>query len=168
MENRHKWSYLLLADEISRATSKGQSRELPELFKRICFNALISNTDDHPRNHAIVAKNREWVLSPAYDLTPNPMVALERRDLAMTFGTWGRYANIYNLLSQCERFRVSKEEAKQIIERMAEVVGETWNGVARQAGVSERDCEIISRAFVYEGFRYDLSDINSVAIESKS
>src|SRR5207253_10534278 len=115
------------------------------LFRRICFNALISNTDDHPRNHAVVAKDREWVLSPAYDLTPNPMVALERRDLAMAFGDWSRYANINNLLSRCERFRVSKEEAKRIIEEMVDTVEGSWYGVARQAGVSERDCEFIRR-----------------------
>ena len=36
----------------------------------MCFNALISNTDDHPRNHALIAKDKDWKLSPAYDLTP--------------------------------------------------------------------------------------------------
>ena len=34
------------------------------------FNALISNIDDHPRNHALIAKDTDWKLSPAYDLTP--------------------------------------------------------------------------------------------------
>jgi serine/threonine-protein kinase HipA len=64
-----------------------------ELFKRAVFNALISNTDDHPRNHALMAPFGEWRLSPTYDLTPFPAVSVERRDLALTLGDIGRFAN---------------------------------------------------------------------------
>jgi serine/threonine-protein kinase HipA len=56
----------------------------------MCFNALISNTEDHPRNHALMAMNVDWKLSPAYDLTPTPHVSEERRDLAMICGDAGR------------------------------------------------------------------------------
>jgi serine/threonine-protein kinase HipA len=157
-DKRQKWSYLLLADEVRRANTRNQARDLPELFRRVCFNALISNTDDHPRNHAVIAADAEWSLSPAYDLTPNPMIALGRRDLAMAFGDWGRYANRTNLLSQCERFLVSKEEGARILDGMTAAVGGSWYGTARQAGVTERDCELIRSAFVYEGFGYDLND----------
>ena len=159
-DKRRKWSYLLLADEIRRAASGNQAKDLPELFRRVCFNALISNTDDHPRNHAVVAKDAAWSLSPAYDLTPNPMIALERRDLAMAFGDWGRYANRTNLLSQCERFLVSKEEAARIVDDMIKTINSSWYATVRQAGVSQRDCELIRGAFVYEGFGYDLTDPN--------
>jgi hypothetical protein len=58
-------------------------KDAKELFRRVCFNALISNIDDHPRNHAIIAKEKNWKLSPAYDLTPSTPVSLERRDLAL-------------------------------------------------------------------------------------
>lgn len=68
------------------------------------FNALISNTDDHPRNHAVIAVNRDFRLSPAYDLVPFRHVSLERRDLALTIGDYGRYANAANLLSHAPRF----------------------------------------------------------------
>ena len=151
-----RWSYLLLADEIRRCAAQDQSKELPELFRRICFNALISNIDDHPRNHAFLAKDRNWVLSPAYDLTPTPMVAIGQRDLAMSFGDWGRYANKSNLLSQCSRFRLSRAEAEHIVDAMAAKVQAAWYGIARNVGVNERDCELIRSAFVYEGFGYDL------------
>lgn len=157
-DKRGKWSYLLLADEIRRAATASQGKDLPELFRRVCFNALISNTDDHPRNHAIIAKDAAWSLSPAYDLTPNPMIAMERRDLAMAFGDWGRYANRTNLLSQCERFLISKEEATIIINSMIDAISASWYPTTRKAGVSERDCELIRSAFVYEGFGYDLND----------
>lgn len=157
-DKRGKWSYLLLADEIRRAATASQGKDLPELFRRVCFNALISNTDDHPRNHAVIAKDAAWSLSPAYDLTPNPMIAMDRRDLAMAFGDWGRYANRTNLLSQCERFLVSKEEATTIINSMIDAISASWYPTTRKAGVSERDCELIRSAFVYEGFGYDLND----------
>ena len=157
-DKRGKWSYLLLADEIRRAATASQGKDLPELFRRVCFNALISNTDDHPRNHAIIAKDAAWSLSPAYDLTPNPMIAMERRDLAMAFGDWGRYANRTNLLSQCERFLISNAEATIIINSMIDAISASWYPTTRKAGVSERDCELIRSAFVYEGFGYDLND----------
>ncbi len=71
-----------------------------ELFRRIAFNALISNTDDHPRNHGLIAPEQDWMLSPAYDLNPMPSVSRERGDLAMECGTMGRYSNRANILSE--------------------------------------------------------------------
>jgi serine/threonine-protein kinase HipA len=150
-----KWSYLLLGDELRRCLVGRQEADTKELFRRICFNALVSNTDDHPRNHAITARDRGWSLSKAYDLTPNPMMAIGRRDLAMSFGKWGRYANRENLLSECQRFYLGRDEADAIIDRMTKIVRSRWYPVARGVGVSELDCEKIGSAYVYEGFFYD-------------
>ena len=66
---RDRWSYILLAEELRRIVSEPKA-DARELFRRMCFNALISNTDDHPRNHAFIALDRNWRLSPAYDLIP--------------------------------------------------------------------------------------------------
>jgi serine/threonine-protein kinase HipA len=120
----------------------------------MCFNALISNTDDHPRNHALVAFDKHWRLSPAYDLTLSLAISLERRDLAMVCGDTGRYANAKNLLSQCSRFLLDQNQAKEIISTMTEQVRANWYSVARAQGVSERDAEAIKGAFVYDGFEY--------------
>jgi serine/threonine-protein kinase HipA len=118
----------------------------------MAFNALISNVDDHPRNHALIAKDREWRLSPAYDLTPSPQISQDRRDLAMAAGDQGRFANTKNLLSQHTRFLLEEEEAKTIISDMTDKVRATWYDVVRAQGVSEKDAETIKSAFVYEGF----------------
>jgi len=126
----------------------------------MCFNALISNTDDHPRNHAIIAKARDWRLSPAYDLTPTPQVGLERRDLAMVCVDQGRFANARNLPSQSARFLLSEGDAGSIVEAMKDRVKGTWYDVARRVGVAEKDCERIASAFVYPGF--DLEQIHPV------
>ena len=101
--DRGDWSYLLLADEVRRVSARPED-DLRELFGRMCSNAAVSNLDDYPRNHAVLAKGRAWRLSPAYDLTPSPVVALERRDLAMACGRFGRYANKTNLLGGHGRF----------------------------------------------------------------
>ena len=84
------------------------------------YNGLISNTDDHPRNHAALAMGDLWGLSPAYDLTPTSSVSIERRDLAMICGGAGRYANAENMLSECARFLLSPDEAVLIISGMKE------------------------------------------------
>jgi len=149
---RDKWSYVLLAEEIRRASAEPQ-KDAPELFRRMTFNALISNIDDHPRNHAIIARKLNWNLSPAYDLVPTTPVSLERRDLALAAGDAGRYANAANLLSQSIRFLVKPEEATALIADMEQRIKKTWRDVCRREGVSERDCEIISGAFAYPGFR---------------
>ena len=151
---RRDWSYILLADEIRRVSTKPEA-DLRELFARMCFNAAVSNLDDHPRNHAVLAKDQGWRLSPAFDLTPTPMIALERRDLAMACGSAGRYANRGNLLSQHGRFLLSAEEATAILDHIIETVRSTWRSTMRHTGVREADCEAISNAFLYEGFFYE-------------
>lgn len=150
---RGDWSYLLLADEIRRISADPES-DLRELFARMCFNAAVSNLDDHPRNHAILAKDRAWRLSPAFDLTPSPVVAGERRDLAMVCGRFGRYANRTNLLSDPGRFLLGEGEAAAIFERITRQVGREWHPAMRRAGVGEADCDAIRRAFLYEGLWY--------------
>jgi serine/threonine-protein kinase HipA len=150
-EMRTRWSYVILVEELRRivANAKTDSREL---FRRVCFNALISNIDDHPRNHAVIAKEKEWKLSPAYDLTPSPAVAQERRDLAMDCGDQGRYANAKNILSQHARFLLDQGEAQKMIDDMKQQVTATWYETVRASGVSAKDAETIRGAFVYPGF----------------
>jgi serine/threonine-protein kinase HipA len=148
---RNRWSYISLAEEIRRLVAN-PSKDAPELFRRMCFNALISNIDDHPRNHAVIAKEREWNLSPAYDLTPSPVIAQERRDLAMICGDKGRFACASNILSQHTRFLLGPVDAQTIVDNMRQQVSATWYDVARAEGVNEKDAEAIRSAFVYEGF----------------
>jgi serine/threonine-protein kinase HipA len=153
--DRQGWSYLLLADEVRR-TSARPEEDLRELYTRICFNAAASNLDDHPRNHAMIAKDRRWRLSPAFDLTPTPMVAVERRNLALDCGPAGRYANRDNIVAGHGRFLLGREEATAIFDAVAQTVATQWRPVMRRAGVSEADCEAIAGAFNYGGLTYTL------------
>lgn len=156
-QDREKWSYVLLTEELRRISAQPKT-DARELFRRMCFNALISNTDDHPRNHAVIAMENDWKLSPAYDLIPSMPVSIERRDLALACGDMGRYAHAENLLSQSARFLLAPAEAANVIDIMEHTVRKRWYNIARKEGVTEKDCETISSAFAYEGFRLKLAE----------
>ena len=151
--DRERWSYLLLADQLRRWSEKPDADRM-ELFRRIIFNAAVTNNDDHPRNHAVLRTGRSWRLSPAYDLVPAPLVSLERRDLAMTVGTYGRTASIYNLISQCERFGLTAEAARKDIESVVATV-RTWREHFLACGVSEKDVAYMAPAFLPVCFFFD-------------
>ena len=151
--DRERWSYPRLADELRRWSEKPDEDRV-ELFRRIVFNAAVTNNDDHPRNHAVRRTARGWRLAPAYDLVPAPLVSLERRELAMTIGTHGRTASVYNLLSQCERFGLTSEAARKEIEKMVATV-QAWRDHFRACGVSAKDIEYIAPAYLPDGFFHE-------------
>jgi serine/threonine-protein kinase HipA len=148
---RSGWSYLAFADEIQR-WSEEPLLDKRELFRRIVFNALISNTDDHPRNHAMLASGRGWRLSPAYDLTPSAVRSIEHRDLAMRVGTQGRLASRENLLSEAPRFAMKIAEANAHIDELKPIIEEYWRGEIRASGGKDEDCDSVRGAFLYPGF----------------
>ena len=151
---RDRYSYLGLAD---RMRQHGMSGQLDELFKRMVFNIICRNTDDHPRNHGFLLENREMSLSPAFDVTPAPVrpglstIAYQ----AMIAGTLsGREASLNNALSACLRFGLNREEAEKIIMDMIRSCLNQWE--ACFAGVSSGDKEIFAHTF--ERWRRDYDD----------
>ncbi|KPA96758.1 MULTISPECIES: HipA domain-containing protein [Pseudomonas] len=92
-------------------------QDLQELFKRMCYNALVGNSDDHPRNHAIIWTGGQWRLSPMYDVLPildeGPAQAL-----AMAVGREGTRISRNNLLSHHEHFALSREQAEQMLDEV--------------------------------------------------
>ncbi|MEX0827856.1 MAG: HipA domain-containing protein, partial [Haliea sp.] len=108
----------------------------------------------HPRNHALLRRQKGWRLSPAYDLVPTPVISRERRDLALTVGSHGRMACLYNLLSQVGRFGLSVEEARREIDRIVAVVRK-WRDSFRACGVSTEDIESVAPAILPECFFFE-------------
>lgn len=151
--DRERWSYPLLADNLRRWSDKPEA-DCAELFRRMVFNAAVTNNDDHPRNHALLRRQKGWRLSPAYDLVPAPVVSLERRDLALTIGNYGRTASIYNFLSQAGRFGLSVEEARAEIDRLVGVVRQ-WRETFFACGVSAQDMDYIAPAILPECFFFE-------------
>jgi serine/threonine-protein kinase HipA len=118
------------------------------------FNALISNNDDHPRNHAVVASSTDWRLVPAYDLTPNPQHGREERELALVCGRFGTRATRENLVSASQRFGVAPDDASHLIDGMVEIVRRYWRADVFARGGTEADCTVIAPAFVHAGSEY--------------
>ena len=107
----HKLSirYANSYEELFRVTSAltRDQRELDELFRRMVFNVLLGNRDDHVRNHAFhMPAPNEWQLTPAYDLTPTP--ELEEHSLSVN-GKWSSI-NKGDLLEVGQQFSVRKAE----------------------------------------------------------
>jgi serine/threonine-protein kinase HipA len=151
--SRERWSYPLLADNLRRWSDKPEA-DCAELFRRMVFNAAVTNNDDHPRNHALLRRPKGWRLSPAYDLLPTPMLGQERRDLALTVGGYGRTASRYNLLSQAGRFGLSDALARSAIDQIVSVV-QQWRDCFLACGVSNKDIDAVAPAFLPACFSFE-------------
>lgn len=147
---RERWSYRLLADELRRWSVK-PDEDRRELFMRMAFNAMVTNNDDHPRNHALLHTYSGWRLSPAYDIVPVPLVSQERRDLALEAGRFGRVASLYNLLSDCGAFGLSTQEAQALIDNMLSVV-KGWREFFAGHNVEARSIDMLEQAILPDCF----------------
>jgi serine/threonine-protein kinase HipA len=107
------------------------------------------------RNHAVVAASIDWRLAPAFDLTPNPQMGWQERDLAMVCGRYGTRATRQNLISAAPRFGLTTNDASTVIDRMIEIVRQYWRPDILSQGGTEDDCERVEPAFVHAGFEYE-------------
>lgn len=136
-------SYLDIADAI-RQNGATPKEDLKELWKRIVFSILISNTDDHLRNHGFLYVNEAgWKLSPLYDVNPS----CDNKNVLSTYIT--EFDNSQSLdlaLEVCEYFEISIETAKIIILDMKNKI-KNWKTVAKQFGLSKSEIDKMEVAF---------------------
>lgn len=146
------WSYLRLAEELRRRSSAPDD-DCRELYARAVFNALVSNGDDHPRNHAIIAwEADDWRLSPLFDVVPTESASSHEHNLALHIGREGRRASRVNLVSDVATFGVSAEEAHAIIDGQKAILSARWEPVMRQHGAPAGDLAAVEHAIVPAGF----------------
>lgn len=120
-----------------------------ELFRRMAFNALCANTDDHPRNHAFFVERRQVRLTPAFDLVPR-QIRSARYDLALRCGEYGTEASVRNLLSRTEPFGLSPQNSRRILGEIQDVFA-GWREHFGQLGVTERDLRELALRFSSSG-----------------
>ena len=122
-------------------------KDRTELYARVAFNILVSNDDDHLRNHAFVwePQGKAWRLSPLYDVVPHPQVGQERR-LHLSLGPQGRTATLTNLLQAHGQFGLLKPEAAQVIDRVSCRVRE-WRNTFESWDVSKAQSDLVEAAF---------------------
>ncbi len=117
--------------------------DLQELWSRIVFNVLVSNTDDHLRNHGfILVPGKGWRLSPAYDMNPVP----ESHGLKLNISEADNALDLDLVRSVAPYFRVDAKTARSIIERSQSVVRQ-WPKIAAHLSVSAREQDRMRGAF---------------------
>ncbi|WP_268799489.1 type II toxin-antitoxin system HipA family toxin [Pseudomonas huanghezhanensis] len=110
------WLYAGVADEMRRRGVPDV--DLQELFKRMCYNALVGNSDDHPKNHAVIWVSGQWRLSPMYDVLP-VLGEGPAQTLIMSVGQEGRRISRSNMISHHSHFALSQNAAEEILEEVA-------------------------------------------------
>lgn len=110
------WIYAAFADELYRRGAPDADRQ--ELYRRMAYNALAGNNDDHPRNHAVIWLDGVWRLAPMYDVLP-VLDEAPVQALAMAVGEQGRVISRANLLSHHRHFALSEDEAAAILDEVA-------------------------------------------------
>ena len=131
------------------------NRDMEELWRRIVFSIMISNTDDHLRNHGFLYERQlGWTLAPAYDLNPVP-TDIKPRILSTAIDFEDNTASLELALSVIDDFRLSQEKAKEIIR---EVVSATkqWRNIAKSHGIAASEIDRMSSAFEHDDFNQAL------------
>ena len=116
-----------------------------ELFRRMVFNILMDNTDDHEKNHALLVVNPygngRLKLAPAYDILPTHSGQGHQEFIC---GALGHESTLDNAMSECEAFGLLPNEAAQEVARVIEVV-DGWRTHLAQVGVSAADIEYLGQ-----------------------
>jgi serine/threonine-protein kinase HipA len=140
-------SYLELADALRRHGAQAAD-DMRQLWRRIVFTVLISNVDDHMRNHGILYTGTEgWVLSRAYDLNPMP-VDVKPRVLSSAIDDEDQTASLELALSVAEYFDIDAAEAMQIAGEVGGVVT-GWRAEAAGRGISGVEADRMESAFAH-------------------
>jgi serine/threonine-protein kinase HipA len=138
-------SYMEIADAL-RQYGAHPEEDCAQLWRRIVFNVLISNTDDHLRNHAFLyTARRGWRLSPAYDLNPMP-TDIKARVLSVAIDEADNTASLDLAFNVAGHFGVKPKAAKSIAMEVGRAVS-TWREEAARLGLSKAEIERMSSAF---------------------
>lgn len=148
-DERETRSYVEIADSL-RQHGAAVAADLPQLWKRVVFNILISNLDDHLRNHALLYEGpRGWRLSPAYDLNPVPS-DIKPRVLSTTIAPDGDPSASLDLaLEAAGTFNLTAPEARAIAREVG-VVTAGWRDTGDQMGFTGRELDRMASAFEHK------------------
>jgi len=143
-------SYLDIAGVIEQRSPVATS-DLRQLWRRIALSVLISNTDDHLRNHGFVHHSADsWVLSPAFDINPNPDPG--PKHLATAIDVDDTTANIDNLMGVAPLFRLDHDSALHVLLDVVEAT-RRWKQIARSHGLASLDVDFMAPAFEHAASR---------------
>jgi serine/threonine-protein kinase HipA len=140
-------SYLELV-EVLRRDGAEVAADAAQLWRRLVFNILISNTDDHLRNHGYLRAPRGWRIAPAYDLNPMP-VDVKPRIHSLTIDEVSDEASLDTAFAVAPAFGLSRAAAIAIAAQVGAAVA-AWRDVAAEYGLSDAQIERMQSAFEHE------------------
>jgi len=134
-------SYLEIAELITRKGAEVK-RDLEELFRRIVFSVCVSNTDDHLRNHGFLLTAGGWVLSPAYDINPNP----QGTGLKLNISAHDNSLDLHLATETAPFYRLTNKKATEIVQHTVGVVSK-WKQLATKYQLSRDEQDKMSTSF---------------------
>jgi serine/threonine-protein kinase HipA len=142
-------SYLELVDAL-RQHGAAANQDQRELWRRVLFSVLISNADDHLRNHGFLydTANRGWRLSPAYDLNPVPR-DVKPPFLSTFIDEKDNAASLELVLSTAGYYGLTPADKRQIVGETVTAVN-NWRNAAVKLGISKREIDRMASAFEHE------------------
>ena len=143
--------YSDIADSL-RAHAFDPARQMAELHRRILFMILVSNTDDHLKNHGLlhVGEGR-WVLSPAFDINPQPF--RERQLETGISELSGNTASVEAALEASPFFGVPRDAAAKEVSRITSIIDKQWRAQCLAAGMRAEEVNLYRPAFDHEETR---------------
>lgn len=148
-------SYLEVVDALTEHGARAAEDRI-ELFKRVAFSVLVSNTDDHLRNHGFLWLGQHgWTLSPAYDINPTPQ-DISPRILATNIDFDDGTCSIELLRSVAEEFALKLTDADALIRHVATAT-QDWRRIARWRGAKEPEIQRMESAFEHDDLQTALS-----------
>lgn len=145
LEDGDEATYTDIAEAI-RMYSSAPTEDLHELWRRIVFNVMVGNLDDHLRNHGFLyGHDNQWRLSPAYDLNPVPLPE-KARELTTWISEKGPDADLNLARAAASYFALDTCQAETIIDEVSTAVAH-WEKTARQLGMNAADLSVYATAF---------------------
>jgi serine/threonine-protein kinase HipA len=148
MKDGQVGSYPEIVDVLARQGAQAK-KDAHALYRRVAFHVLISNVDDHLRNHGFLRIDKSgWTLSPAYDLNPVP-ADLKARILSTNINLEESTCSIDLLEASADYFALSLAEARSILKQVA-VATSSWRTVALEVGASSKEIHRMASAFEHD------------------
>ena len=153
-DDNESHSYLELVDALRREGSR-VSDDLSQLWRRLVFNILVSNTDDHLRNHGFVRDEVGWRLAPAYDLNPTP-TDVRPRVHALAVNETDATSSLETAFEVATRFGMAAAQARTIAREVGRAV-RGWRSAGTKFGLRPRDLERMESAFQHRDLELALA-----------
>ncbi len=126
-------------------TAPSPAEDRIQLWRRVAFNNLISNTDDHLRNHGFLYGNKGWRLAPAFDLNPVP-ATIKARELSLAINEADTTASLEIGFEVAGHFGLKKGEARAVAKEVGIAVRD-WREIAKTFGLSKGEVDEMASAF---------------------